>query len=143
MIKTDSLRSVSIVCCGKHKKFGFYRACDLYISSRFKEDLKKAQSLGSVTYILSAKHGLLGVDERVFTYDRSLRDLKEVEYKNWLTRVLTSVEEKIILGSEIHFFCFPEYIKDLVPLLKVEYKVVIQLIRLVLTSSTKPRKGFS
>jgi hypothetical protein len=66
---TRTMSTTAIIpCCGP-KLDGTHIARDLYTSANFKLALAAAERTGDRVLILSAKHGLLELDEKVANYD--------------------------------------------------------------------------
>jgi hypothetical protein len=62
--------SLAIIPCGARKREGRHAARDLYVGPYFRAALRWAETAGADrVLILSAKHGLLGLDEEVDAYD--------------------------------------------------------------------------
>lgn len=63
-----------IVACGKEKAQFRMQAKDMYIGSYFKSCLKYALEFGDKVFILSAKYGLLELDDFINPYDLLMGD---------------------------------------------------------------------
>jgi len=64
---------LAIIPCGARKREGRHAARDLYVGSYFRAALRWAETSGADrVLILSAKHGLVGLDEQVDCYDLTL-----------------------------------------------------------------------
>lgn len=88
---------VGLVGCAKTKRAGPSPARDLYKSPLFVAALAHAERLCDETYVISAAHGLLPLDETVQPYDRVLRDLPKKERLAWGERVAESVRARFPL----------------------------------------------
>lgn len=73
------------------------------------------------TYILSAKHGLLPLDEMIAPYNVTLNNMSAQEVKNWSLRVLKDLYELDIM--QIDFYAGEKYRKYLIP--KIESKGIV------------------
>jgi len=62
---------IAVVACGSKKIHGVHRARDLYTGAYFRLCLRYALSRfrSERIYILSAKYGLIGIDEKIGSYD--------------------------------------------------------------------------
>jgi hypothetical protein len=61
---------LAIIPCGARKREGRHAARDLYVGPYFRAALRWAETSGADrVLVLSAKHGLLGLDELVDAYD--------------------------------------------------------------------------
>lgn len=77
------------ISCVKSKRKTKAKARDMYISPLFRYSLKYALSLTSENkiYILSAKYGLLKLDEVINPYELTLNTMNESEKKKWAYKV--------------------------------------------------------
>ena len=95
--------SVVLISCGKTKHQSPTRAADLYRGSLFIKSLAYAKSLKPKSiYILSAKYGLLDLDDHVEPYELTLNNMKNLARSEWAQEVLASLREKTDLMSD-HF----------------------------------------
>lgn len=93
------------------------KAKDLYVSTLFKLNLKYANSLGpDTTYILSAKHGLLDLEQEVEPYEQTLNSMRTKEIKEWANHVLQQLESVASLEeAEFIFLAGDKYRRYLLP----------------------------
>jgi len=79
------METIVLLMCGKNKLPHPAKAEDLYTSPRFIESMNYAKSLTTQNniYILSAKHGLLTLEQEVAPYDKSVYDMSSQEKKAW------------------------------------------------------------
>jgi len=77
---------VLISCCSKKLDVPA-PAGELYTSVLFKKSLAFAKTFADEIYVLSARHGLVPLDEVVTPYDESLNDKKATEVRTWATAV--------------------------------------------------------
>lgn len=75
---------IAFISCVKTKQ---NKAQDMYISDLFKKSLKYAKQHADKIYILSAKYGLLKLDEIIYPYEKTLNGLSEYEKKEWAYKV--------------------------------------------------------
>ena len=95
--------SVVLISCGKTKHHSPTRAADLYRGSLFIKSLAYAKSLKPKNiYILSAKYGLLNLDDHVEPYEMTLNNMRHSARNDWAHKVLVSLGEKTDLASD-HF----------------------------------------
>jgi hypothetical protein len=95
------MRTIALVSCGKQKRPQRSKARELYTSYRFKQLLSYARSFDpNATFILSAKHGLLGLDEEVEPYDMTMKDLSPLETQRWAGIVLQRLSQVADLQSD-------------------------------------------
>jgi hypothetical protein len=114
------VRKIVLISCVKSKLGLPDQAKDLYISTLFKSNLAYAKSLKpDAIYILSAKHGLLELDQVIAPYEMTLNKFSESEKKAWAKRVLTDLSQKADLQKDQFIFLAGlNYRKYLVPALK-------------------------
>ena len=79
--------SVSFISCVKEKRKGKYKAKDLYISDFFKKSLKYCLNTHDKVYILSAKYGLLDLEDMIEDYDMTLNDFSKSQRIEWSDKV--------------------------------------------------------
>jgi len=81
---------IVLISCVSKKINHISKAKDLYISPLFKKNLAYAKSLNpDKTYILSAKYGLISLNDSIEPYDKTLNNMKIDEKKEWAEGVLT------------------------------------------------------
>lgn len=107
-----------ISCVGQKLGYGAV-AKDLYISEWFRKAWAYCQQrsdMGTETYILSAKYGLLWSEDFVDPYEMSLLNMPIGERKKWASRVLSSLEamEKLN-GLQVVILAGEKYREFLVP----------------------------
>jgi cytoplasmic iron level regulating protein YaaA (DUF328/UPF0246 family) len=103
---------IIFISCVKNKMDCPCVARDMYISDLFKKSLSYAkQSHESATvYILSAKYGLLELDEQIEPYELTLNTMNKGQRKEWANKVLTQCKEKgISFDEETIFLCGKKY----------------------------------
>lgn len=65
----------------------------IYISSLFKKNLKYAKSLNpDLILILSAKHGVLELNQEIEPYDKTLNKMNKKESEEWAEKVLNQLK---------------------------------------------------
>lgn len=82
---------VGLVGCAKTKRDKPSLCRELYRSPLFLASLAHAERACDETFVVSAAHGLLPLDETVDPYERTLRDLPKKERLAWGERVVESV----------------------------------------------------
>lgn len=78
---------IAFISCVKTKQNHPCKAQEMYISDLFKKSLKYAKQHADKIYILSAKYGLLKLDEIICPYEKTLNGLSEYEKKKWAYKV--------------------------------------------------------
>ncbi len=98
---------IGLVSCGKGKQSGTHAARDLYTSTLFKESLAWAEARCDVVYVISDKHGLLSLDQRVEEYEVDMAEFTKEERDEWGWRVRAALKlkppvEVYILAGEMY-----------------------------------------
>ncbi len=108
---------IILISCVSMKLNKKAKACDLYISPLFKMNLAYAQSLKpKKIFILSAKYGLVNLDEVILPYNLTLNTMKVREVKIWAEKVSEQMKGKIdFKKDEIIFLAGERYRKFLMP----------------------------
>ena len=98
---------IVFIGCGKSKRRGKHKACDLYVGVYFRTYLTFARCLveDDRIFILSAKYGVLGLDQVIESYDFKLSELNREEMVEWKRRVLRFMNQWIKRGFRIEFVC--------------------------------------
>ena len=114
------MREIVLISCVSVKLSHKAKAEELYISPLFKYGLAYAKSMRpDKIYILSAKYGLLGLNEIIEPYNTTLNTMKNDEIKIWSQKVLDQMKDKINLDSDqIIFLAGENYRKYLIPYIK-------------------------
>lgn len=96
----------------------------MYISALFQKNLQYAKSLNpEKIFILSAKYGLLKLDEEVEPYDKTLNKMRSYEIKEWANSVLSQLQKVFDLNKdEFVFLVGKDYRKFLLPSIN-NYKI--------------------
>ncbi|UOD34841.1 hypothetical protein DSN97_00450 [Deferribacteraceae bacterium V6Fe1] len=97
------MSTVVLISCVSKKLQHRARARDLYVSPLFRMNLKYAQRFSPKNiFILSAKYGLIDLDEEIVPYDVTLNNLSAHERKNWARKVIEQLREYCDLEND-HF----------------------------------------
>lgn len=97
---------VVFISCGKRKLPNKARAEDLYCGSYFNTCLELAKNISHRVYILSAKHGLLKLDDVIEPYELTLNKFKKKDLEVWRKMVLKDIKK--IKGDYV-FLCGKNY----------------------------------
>ncbi len=118
---------IVLISCASKKASSRSKAADLYLSALFKKNLSYARSLRpDEIFILSAKHGLLGLDKIVYPYNLSLNTMSSEEIQKWAGKVINQLKKVSDLEKDEFIFLAGEnYRKYLVPSLK-NYKIPLK-----------------
>lgn len=110
------MKRVVLISCVSRKLPHKAAAGELYVSDLFKKNLAYARSLSpDSVYILSARHGLLGLEEIIEPYEQTLNTMKDKEVRAWAGRVLEQMHGKVGAGDEVVFLTGEKYRKYLLP----------------------------
>ena len=104
---------IAIIGCAKQKLWGRHRAKDLYSSVLFGLGWRYAREHFPKVFILSAKHGLVGPDRFIRSYDSTLKDMTRATRRAWAKKAAAQIERQTPKGSELYFFCGHAYIEFL------------------------------
>lgn len=92
---------VCLIGCGRKKSGKKKSARELYVSDRFKAALSLAERYCDCTFVVSAKHGLLKLDEPVQPYDLSIDSLDESSVSEWASSVVDELENAFPNGAQL------------------------------------------
>jgi cytoplasmic iron level regulating protein YaaA (DUF328/UPF0246 family) len=111
------MKKIVLISCVSKKRLEKSKARDLYISALFKKNLQYALKLApDQIFILSAKYGLVGLDEEIEPYNLTLNTMSGSEIKVWASGVLRQLSEKADLqNDQFVFLAGDKYRKYLVP----------------------------
>lgn len=115
-------KKIVLVSCCKKKQSGTMEAKKLYCSTLFKASMKAALSFKpDEIYILSAKHHLLELNDKISSYDCTLNNMSATERRAWANIVLEKLKSKCNLkDDEFIFLAGKNYYKYLVGPKKIE-----------------------
>ena len=121
---TGMAKKIVLISCVSKKLSHKAGAEHLYISPLFRLNLKFAKHLKpDKIFILSAKYGLIRLDEEIEPYDKTLNEMKSLEIKQWANNVLKQLRHITNLeNDEFIFLAGNNYRKYLIPYIK-NYKV--------------------
>lgn len=92
---------IVLIACSKTKLDHAAPACRLYRGERFELAHKKAERLGAdYVFVLSAKYGLVPIDEVIEPYDESLEDKTPEERDFWARKVVHQLVHKPYLAGD-------------------------------------------
>lgn len=99
------MKTIVLISCVSQKRSEPSRAADLYTSPLFKKALAYARMLrADGIYILSAKYGLVALDQEVAPYDLTLNTMKTGDVRAWAKRVLEQLAEVASLPEDRFVF---------------------------------------
>lgn len=100
-ISNQFMRITLIACCSEKHAVVRSPARLVYASDLFKKSLAWAERFGGTPYVLSAKHGLIGLDEEIAPYDMTLRDLNKAGRIKWAQKTFHALQKAIQPGDEV------------------------------------------
>ncbi len=87
------MKKIVLISCVSKKQERKTTAERIYISPLFKKNLRYAKSLSpDLILILSAKHGVLKLDQEIEPYDKTLNKMNKRESKEWTELVLKQLK---------------------------------------------------
>ena len=104
---------ISFVACCKLKSSNKTTAEKMYISSLFKLSLKYAKEHSDKVFILSAKYGLLALDDIIEPYNETLNTKTDDEIKEWSKKIIQSIKNLGLEKSRFLYLCGSNYKKYL------------------------------
>ena len=118
---------IILISCVSQKLPYKTSARHLYISPLFKKNLAYAQRLNpDAIFILSAKYGLVDLDQDIEPYDLTLNTLTADQIKMWAAHVLAQLSEKADLRQDhFIFLAGQKYRKYLLPKIK-SYEIPLE-----------------
>jgi len=114
------MKKVVLISCVSKKLPYKSKAQDLYISPLFKLNLKYARSLNPDNiFILSAKYGLVDLEEKIEPYDKTLNTMPVEEIKSWANNIIEKLKNLINLDEDrVIFLAGEKYRRYLLPYIK-------------------------
>lgn len=108
---------IVLIACASKKRLARAKAADLYSSPLFELSLRYARQVGpDAIFILSAKHGLLALEDEIEPYNVTLTGMPARERRNWAARVIRQLRERADPQND-HFvlLCGEKYREYLIP----------------------------
>lgn len=95
------MKKIVLISCGKNKTDKKNVAEKLYISPRFRKSLQYArENNADKIFILSAKHGLVHLDQELEPYDVTLNNKTAEERKQWSKLVIDELKKEANLDED-------------------------------------------
>ena len=102
---------IVLISCASKKLTYKAKAEDLYISTLFRLSLIYAKKLKpDKIFILSAKHGLVNLNDEIATYNENLNNKPVSDIKIWAEKVVFKLGKIANLQNNIFIFCYLFYI---------------------------------
>jgi cytoplasmic iron level regulating protein YaaA (DUF328/UPF0246 family) len=111
------MRTIVLISCASKKVPHRAKAKDLYISPLFNLGLQYARSLNpDDIFILSAKYGLLGLEQEIDPYDLTLNGMLDRDVKAWANSVINQLGNVVDLQNDrLIILAGERYRKHLLP----------------------------
>ena len=121
------MRKIVLISCASKKAPRRARARDLYISPLFRLNLAYATKLKpDAIYVLSAKYGLVPIDDIIEPYDLTLNSMSIAQVRIWADRILLRLWDISDLEQDHFVFLAGErYRRFLLPHLR-SYEVPLE-----------------
>jgi hypothetical protein len=124
-------QKIILISCVSQKLSQRAKAKNLYTSTLFKLNRKYAEKLNpDKIFVLSAKYGLLDMEQKIEPYEQTLNSMPVKEVKLWASHVIDQLKEIGSLNKmEITFLAGKKYRKFLTPHLS-NYTIPLQGLRI-------------
>ncbi|MGO8705133.1 MAG: DUF6884 domain-containing protein [Candidatus Brocadiia bacterium] len=125
------MKTFVLISCASKKLTHMAKAKDLYVSQLFKLSLAYAQSLSpNASFILSAKHGLIGLEAEIEPYEQTLLAMTASQRRAWADKVLQELRQQADIQAD-HFVLLAgrKYREYLVPHL-ASFEVPLEGLRI-------------
>ena len=109
---------VALLSCVKSKRDAPSPARDLYTSQLFRGMRRYAELNTDAWFILSAEHGLLGPDEVIAPYEKTLNKMGKLARYEWAMRVAQQLSKRLVPGSKVIILAGQRYREGIVPTLE-------------------------
>ena len=121
------MKNIVLISCVSKKQSTRNKTRDMYISPLFKKNLVYAKTLNpDLIYVLSAKYGLLSLDEYINPYNETLNKMGIERIKIWSKKIINTLKKAHDLERDCFIFLAGlNYRKFLVPKLK-NYKIPME-----------------
>jgi len=109
------MKRIVLIACASKKGVERALAKDLYQSWLFKMNLAYAKSLKpDLIFILSAKYGLINLDEEIEPYDKTLNKMSLLERKEWAEKVLEDLRKITSFNDDEFIFLAGERYREFI-----------------------------
>ena len=122
---------IVLISCVSQKLPNRAKVRDLYVSTLFKLNLKYAEMLRpDAIYILSAKHGLLTLEEVIEPYEVTLNTMRSADIKRWAEQVMGQLSSQVSLDeTKVIFLAGDKYRRYLLPHIP-SYEIPLEGLRI-------------
>jgi len=125
------MKKIVLISCASKKLAFKSKAEDLYISTLFRLSFTYAKKLKpDKIFILSAKYGLLNLNDEIATYNETLNDKSTSDVKIWTEKVVIELEKLTNLeNDQFIFFAGKKYREYILPHVK-NYEIPLKGLRI-------------
>lgn len=104
------MRKIAFIGCSAKKNNGPCIASKMYKGHLFIYSLRYCIKSGEFDeiYILSAKYGILKLNQNIIPYNKTLNKMNKIERKMWKDKVIKQIN-KLNIKGEFFFFCGHNY----------------------------------
>jgi cytoplasmic iron level regulating protein YaaA (DUF328/UPF0246 family) len=97
---------IALISCVSKKCQYRTEAQNMYISPLFVKSIKYAKDIlrPDKIFILSAKYGLLGINQKIDTYNETLNDKNQQEKREWAKKIIEQLRKKCSINNDIFIF---------------------------------------
>ena len=124
-------KKIVLISCASKKLAYKSKAEDLYISSLFRLSLAYAKKLKpDKIFILSAKYGLLNLNDEIATYNETLNNKSVSDIKIWAEKVVFKLGKMVNFKNDMFvFFAGKKYRENILPHIRY-YKIPLEGLRI-------------
>ena len=124
-------KKIVLISCASKKLAYKSKAEDLYISTLFRFSLAYAKKLKpDKIFILSAKYGLLNLNDEIATYNETLNNKSVSDIETWAEKVVSKLGKIANLQNDIFiFFAGKKYREYILPQIRY-YKIPLKGLRI-------------
>ena len=125
------MKKIILISCASKKLAYKSKAEDLYIITLFRLSFAYAKKLKpDKIFILSAKYGLLNLNDEIATYNETLNNKPVSDIKMWAKKVVTDLGKMVNLKNDMFvFFAGKKYREHILPHIKY-YKTPLEGLRI-------------
>jgi hypothetical protein len=100
------MENIALISCVSKKCLYKTEAKNMYTSPLFVKSLKYANDIlkPNKIFILSAKYGLLNINEKIEPYNETLNDKKQKEKRKWANDVMNQLMKECDLNNDRFIF---------------------------------------
>jgi cytoplasmic iron level regulating protein YaaA (DUF328/UPF0246 family) len=106
-------KKIAFIACSKKKSNVRAKAKNIYQGQLFKKALLYCSFFYDQIYILSAKYGLLSLDDIIDPYEETLNTKTEKQKREWADKVKKQMQQKEIEYELVDIFAGKNYYKYL------------------------------